>query len=213
MPHIPYTVKNEKVAQEVGISVASAAFNDMKNVSNQGTNFSWHTFGTRASSMASGKLFTYYSRKPRNLDYLKVIAEKSAAIEWAMLLDRALSEGITLPVLEVAEGDLAGAGWLTMMAAHDDYMMDISHELGTNDPFKTSLRFIQDNDASDFSERALSVYKDYLRRHFDESKSAYWFEAKREAFTSLLFKSYDVILSEVEAYARTGKGAEGGISK
>ena len=213
MPHLTYSLKNEKVAQEVGISVASAVFNDMKNVTNQGADFSWQTFGNTASSMASGNLLTYYSRKPRNLDYLKVIAEKSAATEWEMLMDKARAEGANLPVIEASKSDLAVAGWLTMMAAHEDYMRDISYEIGTSDPFKISLRFIQDNDASDFSERALWVYKDYLRRHFSEGESAYWFEAKREEFTSKLFKAYDVILSEVEAYAKSGKGAGIGMSK
>lgn len=117
-------------------------------------------------------------------------------------------ESVVFPVIPVPDIDLAEAGWTAMMAAHDDYMRDVSQEIGTDNQFRINLRFIQDNDASDFAERALSVYRDYLDKHFNKKKSKYWFETNSEAFTSRLFKAYDIILSEVEAFSMASKSAE-----
>lgn len=84
--HPVLKTKDEQLAQEVGIAVARSMFNDHKDPKYQTFLFSWATFGSVVSNMASSKLFMYFTIRPVNYAEMQAVTSAAALTEWEILV-------------------------------------------------------------------------------------------------------------------------------
>lgn len=86
--HSVLKMKDEQLAQEVGIAVARSMFKDHQNTKCQSFLFSWLTHGSVVAEMASSKLFIYLRANPENYAALQAITATAALTEWNLLVSQ-----------------------------------------------------------------------------------------------------------------------------